>query len=436
MNPRVPRGAYRVQAALILAVFAVFVANALGVADFSQVLYGRVALNGHVLAALLGGELARPLLGPDFLALLGVGAVLATVLPLLPPIGASLLTLGAMAPPFWVAWSYPAPPPLVPLEYTLLAILVLFSSNVLMSYFAETHRRRQIVAAFGQYVPPALVDTLSRDPQALSMAGESRELSVLFCDIKRFSSISEDLDPLTLANMLNHYLSAMTEVLHAHGATIDKYIGDAVMAFWGAPVRQDDHAARAVSAALAMQRRMHALRRTCADRGWPALEIGIGVASGTVSVGNMGSRYRVAYTVLGDAVNLAARLEALTRLYGVDILVSDATRAGAPGVRFREIDHVRVKGKGQATRIFQPLDGTIPDGDILAREHAALAAYYTGDWERARAAFEALRGSAADARWYEVMLQRMDAHPRPQGWDGVVAFGGASEVTFTPPHTN
>ena len=425
-----PHGSDRSRTLLIFAVFVVFAIHALGLVDFSALATGGPALHPQSLSDLLAGRVPGTLGRLDVLAFLGLGIVLAVLLPLMPPIGASLLTLVAMVPPFLTAWYFPVPPPLVPLEYTLLTILVLFAVNVLSSYFVETHQRQRIIAAFGQYVPPALVGEISRDPDAFSMAGSTRELTVLFCDIKQFTTLAETLDARELTELLNDYLTAMTDVLHAHGATIDKYIGDAIMAFWGAPVAQPDHATRAVTAALAMQADMVALRRRYAARGWPLIEIGIGIASGQMHVGNMGSRYRVAYTVIGDAVNLAARLEALTRLYGIDILVSAATQAACRTVAYREIDYVRVKGRASAQRIYEPIPVDHADNGRLARHHAALAAYYAGDWARAASDFAQLAADSTVPGYYSAMLERVHGHSRPADWDGTVTFGGESNYSL------
>ena len=164
MTFRLPIGVYRVQSVLIFAVFIIFVFNALGLTDFRFMLGGRIAINPQVFSDLLSGNIGAQLLQLDFVVFLVVGASLALLLPTLPPIGASLITLSAMLPPFYIAWAYPVPPPLIPLEYTLLAILILFSVNVLSSYFVETHEKQKLIAAFGHYVPPALVEEISRRP--------------------------------------------------------------------------------------------------------------------------------------------------------------------------------------------------------------------------------------------------------------------------------
>ncbi len=431
MNSLRASATYRARSLLLLAVLLIFLGNAFGLFNINFGLAG-MRVHGALLTQLLDGHLLATLLRADVLVFLVLGAALTLALPLLSPVAASMLTFAAMLPPFYVAWAVPLPPPLIPMEYTLLTILMLFAVNVLVSYFIETHERQKLIAAFGQYVPPTLVAEINRNPLAFSMAGQARELSVLFCDIQRFSQIAEHLEPQALAEMLNLYLTAMTAVLHRHGATIDKYIGDAIMAFWGAPLPQEDHASRAVAAALAMQAQMVQVRADCARRGWPELTIGIGINSGMMNVGNMGSRFRVAYTVLGDAVNLAARLEALTRYYGAAILIGDATRAACAGLVCRELDHVRVKGKGRATRVYEPVSATAQDGALDARHQAALNAYYAGAWVDARAQFTALRDSAAAAPYYEIMLARMHGRERPTEWDGIVNFGGEFNYSFEP----
>ena len=415
----------------ILAVFGLFFVNAVGLIDFSNLSRGDIGINLQVWHSLWSDGLAGPLRQVDCVSYIVVALVLAVVLPMQTPVGASLVTFFAMLPPFYVAWFYPYPPPVVPLEYALVTILVLYSVNVLSSYFIETQQRQKIVSAFGQYVPPVLVDRFSSDPDAFSMEGESRELSVMFCDVRNFTAISERLESRQLAEMMNHYLTAMTDILHRHGATIDKYIGDAIMAFWGAPIAQSDHASRAVQAAIEMQAAMPALAEEFVARGWPALRIGIGLNTGVMNVGNMGSRYRIAYTVLGDAVNVAARLESLTRHYDVDTLVSDATRVAAGGDDFGEIDHVRLKGKGQPIRVYE-LNAAGGDRNRQEDENAALDAYYRGEWSVARTGFRTLN-EAHDRTWYRVMLQRMEADNPPQGFDGIVSYSAAMSYSLTAP---
>jgi len=393
----------RTHAAIVMFAFALFLFNVLGIVEFPASLNQALRLRS--------GGIDRDLLGADFMSFLGVGVVLALILPRLDPVRASLVTLLAAIPPFYVEYSRPGVAVLVPMEYTLLMILVLFSINVLIKYFNDTHDRQKIISMFGQYVPPEVVRGISKAPETFSLQGESRELTVLFCDIRRFSAISEQLDSRQLAQLLNLYFTDLTDVLHRTGATIDKYMGDAIMAFWGAPLAQPDHASRAVDAALAMVDALEPLNAKFRRHKLPPIEIGIGLNTGVMNVGNMGSRYRVAYTVVGDAVNLGARLEGLTRIYDAKIVVSESTKAANPAIAFRELDHVRVKGKGEATRIFEPV-GSLADlgaeqHDWLARHESALNAYYAGDFTEAETLFDELDHDAGDSRYYHFMRNRV-----------------------------
>ena len=216
-----------------------------------------------------------------------------------------------------------------------------------MSYgfFIESRAKRQFTELFGQYVPPELVARMARDPARYTMEGRNEILTVLFADIRGFTAIAERLDPKTLAALLNEFLTSMSLVVRSHRGTLDKYVGDAIMAFWGAPVADPQHARQAVAAALAMQGELTRLNERFAKRGWPEVQIGIGINTGAMNVGDMGSKLRKAYTVIGDAVNVAARLEGLTRQYGIGILVGQSTRdaIGAGG-------SARWTGYGSAAR--------------------------------------------------------------------------------------
>src|SRR4030095_15519612 len=204
----------------------------------------------------------------------------------------------------------------------LAMLVVLYLLNMALCFFSEARSRRLMSGLFGTYVPKELVAEMSKNPEEYSMRGESRDMTVLFSDVRDFTAISEGLTPEGLKDMMNAYLTAMTEVIQEKRGTIDKYIGDLVMAFWGAPLHDTDHAAHGVEAALAMQKRIRAVDDDFVKRGWPILKIGVGLNCGEMNVGDMGSRFRRAYTVLGDSVNLASRLEGLTKEYGLGVLVS------------------------------------------------------------------------------------------------------------------
>lgn len=408
----------RLQILLIFAIFLLFLAHAAGLFDVLLEVDGQLRLKRQPLAALFGASELPPVLRSlEFLVLLGLGVLLSLLLPLLSPIKASAATFLAMVVVFYLGYTRTNPRPLVPMEYSLLTLLVIYVVNVLASYFEETHKKQKLIDAFGQYLPPELVRTISRDPGRFSLEGESRELSVMFCDVHNFTAISEQLGPRQLSQLLNTLFTPLTAVLYRHRGTIDKYIGDAVMAFWGAPVEDPGHARHAVAAAFEIQRTVQALAPTFRDRGWPQLAVGIGINSGVMSVGNMGSEYRMAYTVVGDAVNLAARLQALTRLYGSAVLVGEATRDAAPGFLFRELDVVRVKGRSLPTRIYQPVAPLAEcDADAIERvrrHEQALHRYYAGDWEAAAKAFRQLAEAQPGDPVYALYLKHIAERRQP-----------------------
>ena len=211
----------------------------------------------------------------------------------------------------------------LPIAVPLLLIAVLFMLNMAYGFFIEARSKKAITGIFGTYVPKELVEEMAKNPAAYSTKGETRDMTVLFSDVRNFTSISEGLSATELTAMMNAYLTHMTETIQRERGTIDKYIGDAIMAFWGAPLHDDEHALHALRSALAMQQQIKDIAPDFIKRGWPKLEIGVGLNCGPMNVGDMGSAFRRAYTVLGDAVNLASRLESLTKEYGVGILVSE-----------------------------------------------------------------------------------------------------------------
>jgi adenylate cyclase len=271
---------------------------------------------------------------------------------------------------------------------------------------------------------------MAENPEAYTMEGESRELSVMFVDVRGFTTISEGLSPKALREYINLYLTAMSEDIRgSHQGTLDKYIGDAVMAFWGAPVAFADHASRAVATSLLMQASAARLNEDFKRRGWPPLAIGIGINSGLMHVGDMGSAIRRAYTVMGDAVNLGSRLEGITKVYGVGIAVGQATRLAAPEFVYRELDLVRVKGKNEPVAIFEPLGkpADLPPAvlDELAAWDAALARVRAQDWDGAQGAIAALQAAHPQRALYALYLERIAhwrAEPPGAGWDGVTTF--------------
>lgn len=396
--------------------------------------YPGVETHANLLAGALDGTIKEKpyyMLAAEVLALVVAGGALAMWLPFMSPLRGTLVTLGVfgvLAAANVALWQSHI---VMPIASATLAILAIYGFNAAWGYFWESNAKRQFTALFGQYVPPELVDEMAKNPEEYSMEGRNAEMSVLFSDVRNFTTISEGLPPRELTALMNEYLGAMTVIIQDHRGTLDKYIGDAIMAFWGAPVANPRHAREAVITALEMQQRLHSLGEAFQARGWPALKIGIGINSGTMTVGDMGSPVRKSYTVMGDAVNLGARLEGITKEYGAGIAVGEKTREACPDIVFRELDKVRVKGKASAVAIYEPL-GTpesLTPGQMeeLARWSQALALYRDKSWEAAEAILRELQQQAPDVALYRIYLARI-AHlrelpPDDSGWDqGITTF--------------
>lgn len=313
---------------------------------------------------------------------------------------------------------------LVALAPFVLMTLAMYLLNSSWELLVENYNKRRITRLFGQYVPPELADDLADYSPTNLLGGQSRELTVLFSDVRGFTSLSENLSPQQLTDLMNRLLTPLTNIIHRQRGTIDKYMGDAIMAFWGAPVPLPDHAHLAVEAALKMQNALHSLRTELADFNVGELGMGIGVHTGPMSVGNMGSEFRMAYTVMGDAVNLGSRLEALTRQYGVDVLVSGQTCSAAPEFWYLPVDRVRVKGKNEPVDIFTPLAPKAePEPLIMAPMKRAIEAYRAQRWPEATEAFrEVYQQSPQMSEICDVYLKRivqMRILALPSDWDGV-----------------
>ncbi len=395
--------------------------------------YPGVEVHANLIAGILDGKIKEKpgyILGVDVLQILLIGGLLALLLPLVSPIRASLLTgfavilTLALNLALWTSANL-----VLPLAGSLLMILLLFGVNMSWGYFVESRTKRQFTELFGQYVPPELVDEMARDPQAYSMEGRNVELTVLFSDVRGFTNISEGLDPQELTHLMNAYLGAMTEVIRKNRGTLDKYMGDAIMAFWGAPVADPENARHAVLTALAMQKELKKLAEPFRQKGWPELHIGVGVNTGMMTVGDMGSPVRKAYTVMGDAVNLGSRLESITKQYGVEVIVGPLTRERLEGFVFREIDRVRVKGKDEPVTIYEPLglvdevaDETL--GQLKLWQHA-LRLYRAQDWDQAELQLLNLSRQAPEFKLYQLYLERLAIwrkNPPGADWDGVTTF--------------
>lgn len=393
-----------------------------------------VEIHANLIGGILDGNIKqRPpyVVGAEFVLLLLAGIGLALLLPLLTPFKSMLVTalvlvsvVGANLIVFHSAHL------VLPLASGLLLILVLFTFNMAYGFLVEARGTRLITGLFGQYVPPELVEEMARNPEQFSMAPRAEDLSVLFSDVRGFTTISESLSPEDLSVYINDYLTTMSLVIReGHRGTLDKYIGDAVMAFWGAPMADPDHAQNAVLAALDMMKQSAVLNRKFNEKGWPPFAIGIGVNSGTMRVGDMGSQIRKAYTVMGDAVNLGSRLEGITKQYGVDILIGQATKERITGIVLREVDLVQVKGKDEPVAIYEPLglESEVEQTklDEIKLWNQALRLYRAQEWDKAELQLIDLKKTATHAKLYDVFLERIAAYraePPDAAWAGVHKF--------------
>ncbi|TMG94232.1 MAG: adenylate/guanylate cyclase domain-containing protein, partial [Betaproteobacteria bacterium] len=353
--------------------------------------YPGVEIHANLVAGMLDGKLKHKpayMLGAEVLLLALGGVVLTLLIPMLAPLWASAATVTGMALITLLdigVWLYAGL--VLPLAASVLMTVTLYTVNMAYGYFVETRSKRQFTELFGQYVPPELVGIMAEDPEQYTMAPKSTDLTILFSDVRGFTSISEALSPEHLREYINEYLTDMSNIIRGrYRGTLDKYIGDAIMAFWNAPVEDKDHPRNGVLAALEMLRECGTLNEKFTARGWPTLKIGIGVNSGNVRVGDMGSKERRAYTAMGDAVNVASRLEGRTKYYGVGILVGEATRTLVKDVVFKEIDKIKVKGKDEAITIYEPLGLEAEVGkkvlDELKLWHQTIRLYRSRQWDQ------------------------------------------------------
>jgi len=362
-------------------------------------------------------------------ALLLTGLTLALVLPFLSPVPATVFSAAVMASILGMNYYYWSDNLVIPLALNLLLVLLVYLINMAYGFFIERRAKRQLSSLFGQYLPPELVQEMSDDPTTYTQRAQNREMTVLFTDIRSFTTISEGLSPEDLSALLKEYLTPMTQIIHDHRGTIDKYIGDAVMAFWGAPLADPDHARHALYTGIAMQERLNAIREDFKERGWPEIHIGVGINTGLMSVGDMGSKFRMSYTVISDAVNLGSRLEGLTENYGVEIIVSETTKAAVPDYVYRELDVVKVKGKDRPITIYEPIAPAIEVSDAefdeVSLNEQALVNYRAQVWNEAESQFRELQQLSPERQLYKIYLERIAEfrlHPPGRDWDGVYTF--------------
>jgi len=395
--------------------------------------YAGVEVHANMIAGILDRKIPQKppyILGAEVLLLVGIGVLLSIMIPMLSAVWATLssfLALSIVSGLSILVWTQAHT--VLPLATSLLMILSLYVMNMAYGYFVESRSKRQFTELFGQYVPPELVDKMAQDPQKYSMEGKEETLTVLFSDVRGFTHISESLSARDLTLYINDYLTAMSLVIRGNGGTLDKYIGDAIMAFWGAPVEDANHARNGVITMIGMQKRAAELNEEFRAKGWPEFRIGIGVNSGRMRVGDMGSKLRKAYTVMGDPVNLGSRLEGLTKQYGIGMLVGDETRKLVTDVVFREVDLVRVKGKDEAVAIHEPIG---MKGELSKEQQNELRLweqflkhYRAQDWDQAEVTLLNLQRTNAGGELYATYaarITRLRKQPPGPGWDGVTKF--------------
>ena len=307
----------------------------------------------------------------------------------------------------------------------------LFVGITSYKYFTEERNKRALKGTFAKYVSPAVVEEILKDPSNIELGGKKMELTVMFSDVRGFTTISEKLDPRALSNLLNSYLTPMTDLVFDNKGTLDKYMGDAIMAFWGAPIHFDDHAERAAKCALEMLVKLKELQAEYVAKGLPTIDIGIGLNTGDMSVGNMGSNTVRSYTVMGDSVNLGSRLEGINKEYGTRIIISEFTKNRiAKNFVTREVDWVRVKGKVQPVRIFE-LIGTVAPGTLTAPAdmlavvpdfETGFRLYHERKFEEAVNAFARALSSKPNDQCSQLYIERCQdyqAEAPPENWDGV-----------------
>ncbi|MDP2416965.1 MAG: adenylate/guanylate cyclase domain-containing protein [Hydrogenophaga sp.] len=396
--------------------------------------YPGVEAHANLISGFLDGNtLVIPdyALGYELVVIVICGLLLTLLLPRLSAPKAMVLSLIMIAVVSGLnLWLYTQHGLVLPLAASIFMVVAAFVFNMSYGYFSESRSKRELAQLFGTYVPPELVQEMVKDPDRYTMQARSCELTVMFCDMRGFTHLSEGLTPEQLQALLNRLFSRLTRVIRKHRGTIDKYMGDCVMAFWGAPIQSADHAKQAVLAALDMILALAEINQEFIKKGWPQIGIGIGLNTGPMFVGDMGSDLRRSYTVIGDAVNLGSRLEALSRIYGVDIVVGESVRRLASGFHWQELDRVVVKGKVESVAIYTPrqITGVQTDADLnleLSEWASFLRAYRHQNWDACDTTLLNLKRLNSDYALYQFYTNRVSERrhlPFDPTWDGSTHF--------------
>ena len=391
--------------------------------------YPGVEIHASVIDSLLSGNfVVRPRGAPiyDLLAIVALGAIAGIALPRMSALLGLLFAAALSAVYLLIARAlFVKAGVWLNMVYPLLGLAATYIALTVYLYVTEERERRKVKETFRHYVAPVVIEEMLKDPQRLKLGGEERTLTVLFSDLEGFTTYSERFAPHEVLSILSDYYDRMTEQVFTYQGTLKDYVGDELIAFFGAPVEQADHAQRACAAALAMQEQRNALGREWARTGRPVLKARTGINSGQMLVGNQGSRYRFSYGVLGDQVNLASRLEGLNRTYGTEILIGENTARLVEGAFVvREIDTVRVKGRTQAVRVYELLAGRgavlpRPQEQALRMYAAGLDAYRQRSWDDALGLFTQALVLWPEDRPSRVMLERSQHYQtRLRPWSG------------------
>jgi adenylate cyclase len=363
----------------------------------------------------------------DVCAIIFLGLIFAVLIPRLRPVTgmvAAFLMIAAFAGANFIAFSRFNI--WFNLVYPILTMATIYLGITIYHYITEEREKKKIRGAFQYYLTSSVINEMLKDPDKLKLGGDKKDLSVLFSDIRGFTTISEKLTPEELVALLNEYLTVMTNKVFEHDGLLDKYMGDAIMAVFGAPLEQPDHARRACLTSLAMMEELHKLQEKWRKEGRPAFDIGVGINSGDMVVGNMGSEMRFDYTVMGDMVNLGSRLEGINKEYGTNIIISEFTYANVKDVMCcRELDGVRVKGKNKPVQIYELLGRKEEEGKFKTLIDAfakGLKLYREKKWDEAIAAFQSVlddhTGDYA-SKMYIARCNNLRENPPSEPWDGV-----------------
>lgn len=362
----------------------------------------------------------------DILVILGIGVFLGIIIPrlnVMAGLAAVVAFLGGYI--YLSVYLFNNKGLLLNITYPVLTVVIAYLCLALYRYAMEAKEKKKIKNTFQYYVAAPVMEELMKHPEKLKLGGEEKELTVLFSDIRRFTTISEGLKPDALIAILNEYLTAMSDVVFKYQGYLDKYIGDAIMAVYGAPLMQEDHAKKACLTAIEMMERLNIMRQEWKDKGRPALDIGIGINTGNMVVGNVGSEQKYDYTVIGDNVNLASRLEGLNKLYGTNIIISEnVQREIERELLWRELDIVQVKGKTEAKTIYELMGrkGVSNMEDAAEAFHKGIKYYRERKWEDAVKSFNAVMNLKPEDTPSKLYIQRSRQFiitPPPDNWQGV-----------------